>query len=167
MIDVDINPAGTRLAYIEDNGKLARIVILDIASGKEIRSIGTVPKTKLWDVEWASDETVLISESIVRVTNIDEKSTDEWQRWVAIDASGGPERMMLMGGGERAWVTGATLLRSQSANPGKFYMASWDFLETKYRQETGSRLSGRRKDSGWVYSAYEVDLRNGNGKMIG
>ena len=41
MIDVDINPAGTRLAWIEDDAKMARIVILDIATGKTLRSVGT------------------------------------------------------------------------------------------------------------------------------
>ena len=167
MIKVDINPAGTRLAWIEDDGKAARIIILDLATGKELRRVGTVPKTKLWSVKWANDETVLIEQSVTRTTNIDEKSTDEWQRWVAIDASGGTDRMMLMSDGNRDWVMGATMLRAQTAKPGKIYMSSWDWLETMYRQETGSRLSGRRKDSGWVYNAYEVDLKSGNGKMIG
>ena len=41
MIDVDINPAGTRLAWIEDDAKMARIVILDLATGKTLRSVGT------------------------------------------------------------------------------------------------------------------------------
>ncbi|MES1263687.1 MAG: hypothetical protein ABUL69_04980, partial [Peristeroidobacter soli] len=156
LVDVDINPSGTRLAFIEETSKQSRIVVLDLATGKEMRSIGAAEKAKLWAVKWASDETVLIDESITRVINLDSKSTEEFQRWVAIDASGGPERMMLMRGGDRALVSGATLLRAQSANPGKFYMTSWDYMNTKYRQETGSRLSGRRKDSGWVYNAYEV-----------
>jgi len=167
MIDVDINPAGTRLAWIEDDAKMARIVILDLKTGKPLRSVGTLPKTKLWAVKWANDETVLIEESITRTINIDKKSTDEWQRWVAIDASGGDDRMMLMGGGERQWVTGANVLRAQAVKPGKIYMSSWDWLQTMYKTETGSRLSGGRKDSGWVYNAYEVDLQSGSGKMIG
>ena len=66
-------------------------------------------------MKWANDETVLIEESITRTINVDKKSTDEWQRWVAIDASGGDDRMMLMSGGEREWVTGATVLRAQAA----------------------------------------------------
>ena len=66
MIDVDINPSGTRLAWIEDDAKMARIVILDLKTGKPLRSVGTLPKTKLWAVKWANDETVLIEESITR-----------------------------------------------------------------------------------------------------
>jgi hypothetical protein len=91
---------------------------------------------------------VLIEESITRTINIDKKSTDEWQRWVAVDASGGDDRMMHMGGGEREWVTGANVLRAQSSRPGKIYMASWDWSATMYREETGSRLSGRTQGLG-------------------
>jgi len=167
MIEVDINPAGTRLAFIEDNGKIARIVILDLATGKEMRSIGTIPKTKLWSVKWANDETVLIEESITRTINDDRRSTYEWQRWVAVDASGGEDRMMLMRDGDRGFVSGATMLRAQTAKPGKIFMSTYDWLNTMHREETGSRLSGRRKDSGWVYNAYEVDLKSGSGRLIG
>ena len=167
MIDVDINPGGTRLALIEDDGKAARIVILDIATGKELRNVGTLPKTKLWAVKWANDETVLINQSVTRTTDVGERSTDEWQRWVAIDASGGKDRMLLMSDGNRDLVFGSHVLRARSAKPGKIYMSTWDWLETQHRQETGSRLSGRRKDSGWVYNAFEVDLRSGSGKLIG
>lgn len=167
LIDVDINPAGTRLALIEDDGKAARIIILDLATGKELRKVGTQPRTKLWAVKWANDETALIYQSITRTTDVVELSTDEWRRWVAIDASGGKDRMLLMNDGNRDLVFDSQVLRARTAKAGKIYMSTWDWLETKHRQETGSRLSGRRKDSGWVYNAFEVDLKSGNGKLIG
>ena len=167
LIDVELNPAGTRLAMIEDDGQTARIIILDLASGKELRNVGTSPKTKLWSVKWANDETVLVEESITRTTTLVEQSTDEWVRWIAIDASGGKDRMLLMNDGHRDLVRGAHLLRAQTAKAGKIYMSTWDWMETKFRGETGSRLSGRRKDSGWVHNAFEVDLKSGAGKLIG
>ena len=91
MNDVDINPAGTRLAWIEDDGKTARIIIHDIATSKALRTIGTEPKTKLWGVKWANDETLLIDESITRTLNldVDQRITDELQRWVARGRLGG------------------------------------------------------------------------------
>jgi len=166
MSDVDINPAGTLLAWIEDDGKKGRIVIHDLASSKALRIISTVAPTKLWSVKWANDETLLVEQSITHSIMGDQKYTDEWQRWIAINASGGDNRMLLMRGGERELVTGLNLLRVHTAKPGKVYMSTWDWLETRHREEIGSRLSGRRKDSGWVHNAYEVDLKSGNGKMI-
>jgi dipeptidyl aminopeptidase/acylaminoacyl peptidase len=166
MINVDINPAGALLAWIEDDGKKGRIVIHDIASGKTLRAISTVAPTKLWSVKWANDETLLIEQSITHTVMGDKEYTDEWQRWIAVDVSGGDNRMLLMRDGNRELVTGLDLLRVRTAKPGKVYMSTWDWLETRYRQETGSRLSGRRKDSGWVHNAYEVDLKSGNGRMI-
>lgn len=166
LIDVDINPAGTLLAWVEDDGKSARIIIHDIATSKALRKISAPPKTKLWGVKWANDETVLIDQSITRTINFDQRSTDEWQRWVAVDASGGADRMLLMRDAQREWVTGAHVLRAHTAKPGKIYMSSWDWLASRYTQETGSRLAGGRKDSAWSHNAYEVDLKTGNGKMI-
>jgi len=166
MKDVDINPAGTRLAWIEDDGKTARIIIHDIATSKALRTIGTEPKTKLWGVKWANDETLLVDESITRTLNLDQRITEELQRWVAVDASGGTDRLLLMRDGYREWVSGLSIIRAHTAKPGKIYMSTWDWLESKHREEIGSRLSGRRKDSGWVHNAYEVDLKSGNGRMI-
>ena len=90
MIDVDINPAGTRLAWIEDDGKAARIVIHDIATGKELRKVGTLPKTKLWsrEVGQRRDGAHRPKRHAHHQSSIN-GYTDEWQRWVAIDASGG------------------------------------------------------------------------------
>lgn len=166
MIDVDINPTGSRLAWIEDDGKTARIVIHDIATNRTLRNVGTPPKTKLWGVKWANDETVLINESVTRTIKANQTYTDEWQRWVALDASGGQDRLLLMRDAAREWATGASVIRARTVSPGKIYMSSWDWMATKHKEEIGSRLAGGRKDSGWVYNAYEVDLATGDGKMI-
>jgi dipeptidyl aminopeptidase/acylaminoacyl peptidase len=166
MVTVDINPAGTRLAWIEDDGKAARVVIHEIATDKTLRVVNTEPKTKLWTVKWANDDTILIKESSTHSTNLDRLSTAEWTRWFAVNASGGSDRMLLMREGAREWVSGATLLRAHTAKPQKVFMSTWDWLATRYREETGSRLTGGRKDDGWVYNAYEVDLQSGKGRMI-
>ena len=75
------------------------------------------------------------------------------------------DRMMLMGGGEREWVTGATVLRAQTAKPGKIYMSSLGLAcTTMYQGGNRHPPVGRRKDSGWVYNAYEVDLQRATEK---
>lgn len=166
MIAVDINPAGTRLAWIEDDGNAARIVIHDIASGQPMRTVGTPPKTKLWSVAWANDDTVLIDESVTYTIKTNSRHTDEWQRWVALDAAGGEDRMLLMRDAAREWVTGAAVIRRRTTNPGKIFMSTWDYSSIKRKDEIGTRLAGGRKDSGWILNAYEVDLRTGAGRVI-
>jgi dipeptidyl aminopeptidase/acylaminoacyl peptidase len=166
VTDVDLNPAGTRLAMLEENGKTSRLVILDLATGKELRIVSAPEGVKLWNVAWASDETVLISKSATQ--NLPGSSRKKWemQRWSALDVAGGSDRMMLMREGNQNLVSGSSLLRSRTGNAGKIYMSTLDFSDVNYRQETGSRLSGKRKDSGWIHNAYEVDIRNGSGKLI-
>jgi dipeptidyl aminopeptidase/acylaminoacyl peptidase len=166
MIGVDINPAGTRLAWIEDDGKAARIVIHDLATRSAIRTISTVFPTKLWDVKWASDETLLVNQSITRTVMRDRAYTIEWQRWIAVDASGGTNRMLLMIDETRENVSDAALVRVNTAFPGKVFMSTLDWLSTKYKEEVGSHLTTGRKDSGWVHNLYEVDLKSGNGRLI-
>lgn len=166
LIDVDINPAGNLLAWIEDDGKTARIVIHDIATSKALRAISTVAPTKLWSLKWANDETVLVEQSITRTLMADQSFTDEWQRWIAVDASGGDNRMLLMQDGAREFVTGVQLVRARTARPGKIFMSTWDWLSTRYKEQTGTHLEKGRKDDGWVHNVYEVDVRSGNGKQL-
>ena len=165
LVDVAINPSGTRLAWIEDDGT-PHLVIHDLATASVMRNIRAPEKTKLWKVTWANDDTVLLRESVTQSVRTNQLYTDEWRRWVAVDARGGGDRLLLMRDPNREWVNSVRLLRARSAIPGKVFMASWDFSETNYKQETGSRLAGGRKDSGWIYSAYEVDVRSGEGRII-
>lgn len=166
MIDVDINPAGTLFAWIEDDGKSPRIVIHDIASSKALRAISVVAPTKLWRVKWANDETLLVEQSITRKIMGDREYTDEWQRWIAVDASGGDNRMLLMVDDTRQNVTGSQLVRAHTTKRGKIFMSTWDWLSTRFKEQTGSHIETGRKESGWVHNAYEVDLRSGNGRQI-
>src|SRR6187399_3413125 len=128
MKDVDINPAGTRLAWIEDDGKTARIIIHDIATSKALRTMRTEPETKLWAVKWADDETLLVDESVTHTLtlNLNQPITEELQRWIAVDASGGTDRLLLMRDGYRDLVSGLRIVRAHTTKPGKIYMSTWD-----------------------------------------
>jgi dipeptidyl aminopeptidase/acylaminoacyl peptidase len=167
LIDVDLNPAGTRLAFIEDDGKTARVIIHDLVAHKDLRRFNTANGTRLRAVYWANDDTLLIDERVTHSVELDGRNAHEWQRWAAVDAAGGAaDRLLLMNGGAREWVTGAHLIRRQTAKPGKVFMSTLDFSETNYRSGTGTRLSGGRKDSGWISSLYEVDIATGDGRTI-
>jgi dipeptidyl aminopeptidase/acylaminoacyl peptidase len=167
VADVDLNPSGTRLAWIEDHGKTARIVIHDLATNQALRSVGASARTKLWGVVWANDDTVIIDESTTQTIKAGSRDiTDEWQRWVALDASGGEDRLLLMNDANREWVTGASVERRFTADPRKIFMSSWDWSAAKEKQAIGTRLSSDRRDSGWTRNLYEVDLHSGSGKLV-
>jgi dipeptidyl aminopeptidase/acylaminoacyl peptidase len=166
LIDVDLNPAGSRLAWIESDGKASRIIIYDLTAKKDLRKLTAPTETKLRSIYWANDETVLVNQSVTRTKGSVAPETTEWQRWSAVDASGGDDRILLMSGGDRSWVTGATLVLRHTARPGKVYMSTLDFSAANYRMETGTRLAGGKKDSGWISSLYEVDLASGAGRVM-
>ena len=166
MVDVDLNPAGTRLAWIEDTGKSARLIIHDLSTHKDLRTLNAPATLTLHSIYWASDDTVLLNESHTDTLDPAGRDVFEVQRWVAVDALGGADRTLLMNGGDRNLVTGATLVRRYTERPGKVFMSTLDFSEIGYKQETGSRLTGGRKDSGWSSNLYEVDLKSGDGKVI-
>lgn len=163
---VALNPAGTRLAWIADEGDKPSVVVHDLTTNKTLRKVGVADGVKLWNVRWANDETLLVEQSTTQTVDVNYKLTEEYQRWIALDATGGPNRMLLMNDEARQWAPGSYILRIRTASPGKIYMSSWDWLATRYRQETGSRLAGKRSDSGWVFNVYEVDLRTGNGRLM-
>ncbi len=166
MVSVDINPAGTHLAWLEDDGKTPRIVIHDLAANKPVRRLSVASGAKLWQVVWADDDTVLIDQSVTRLIKGDTDYTEEFQRWTAVDVAGGEDRMLLMRDATREWVSGVSLQRRRTAEPDKVFMSSWDWSAAKYKDEIGTRLAGRRGDSGWTHNLYEVDLDRGTGKVI-
>jgi hypothetical protein len=131
-----------------------------------LQSIDSPASTVLRAVYWANDETLLASVTVTHSVEASGRNALEWQRWLALDASGGKSRMLLMSDGAREWVTGSDLVRRQTAKPGTVFMSTLDFSETQYRQSTGSRLTGGRKDEGWITNLYEVDLETGTGKLI-
>lgn len=164
---VDINPAGTRLAWIDNSSKLPRIVIFDLAAKREVRGLTLPVETTPRTVLWANDDTLLASVTVTHTITGADRDQKEWQRWFAIDATGGPPRMMLaQGGGALEWTSGANLVRRHTANPGKVFMSSWDYSATKGRSETGTLVHRGRLDSSVTYNLFEVDLKSGNAKTI-
>lgn len=166
LLDVDINPAGTRLAWITEEGDKPFVIVHELATSKTLRRIGVPAGVKLWSVKWATDDTLLVEETVTSSVDVDYKLTQEYQRWIALEALGGETRLLLQNDEARQWSTGSDVVHVRIATPGKIYMASWDWLATRYREEIGTRLSGKRSDSGWVYNIYEVDLRTGNGRVM-
>jgi hypothetical protein len=74
VIDVDINPSGTRLAWIEDDGKASHVIIYDLAARKDMRKLNVAASRAFTRVYWANDETVLIDQSVTHSVQSDGKN---------------------------------------------------------------------------------------------
>jgi hypothetical protein len=85
MIDVDLNPAGTRLAFVEDVGTNTRVVIHDLVAKKDIRTLNSPKSLTLHKVLWANDETLLIQKSTTESLTLSSGGRDVFQNvdtWV-------------------------------------------------------------------------------------
>jgi len=143
---IDINPAGTRLAWIENNAKVTRIVVFDLAGKRELQSIPWPENNTLLYVTWADDETALVQAQVIGGFKHEKK---ELQRWFAIPVSTGKPQMLRPAHSS----FGADLFRSRTSRPGKIFMAS------EYQAQVVV-------DMGNSYKLYEVDLASGAGKIF-
>lgn len=167
---VRLSPDGQKLAWADRSKDEPVIVVYSLAESKYLRQMPPSDDASivLRDLDWASNETLLITLSIKQQQSADVSARElrEYFRTIAWDVAGGPARILLLDHVGRNWVGGARLLHVHTGRPHQVVMASAEYLETAYRMETGSRLTGGRKDSGVVYSLFEVDTRTGNGKRI-
>ncbi len=154
VTDVDINPAGTRLAWIDNSGKLARIVIYDLERRGEVRSLHLPAETTPREVLWADNKTILISVTVTHSEHGWKRERREWQRWYSLDLFADSPRMLLtrMGMLERNY--GAGMIRRHTSKPGKVFMSGWGDYHVGE-----SYLSG-------TYNLYEVDLESGDGRVL-
>src|SRR5688500_14958375 len=62
MLDVDLNPSGTRLAWIEDDGQSTRVVVHDLVTRKDLRRMTAGAGTRVRNVLWVTDDTLLFDQ---------------------------------------------------------------------------------------------------------
>lgn len=165
---VRLSPDGRNVAWADFSVHPPVISLYDLARQDYLRHFrpDDEGKLKLRDLHWADNDTVLMTVSVSDKSGASASEAIEIFRILALDTSGGPARLLLAGDGYRSLFTSAQLVRTQIGRPDVVMMSSYDWLETAYRMETGSRLTGGRKDSGIVYSLFEVDTRTGTGKRI-
>lgn len=166
---VRLSPNGQRVAWANDPGGMAVVVVFDLATGKDLKRLRP-SNSRVRDLDWADDRTLIISVSrslTADASTVAEKRY-EFFRYLALDveAAGGEARSLLMEHADREHVTGAYLERLHPEKPGTIVMSTYRFSETTRRSEIGSRISGGRKDAGWELSLFEVDIRDGKGRMI-
>ncbi len=162
---VTLSPSGKLLAWQDNTRADQAVLVFDLDAGKDKVRFGIDKGSKLRNVFWADDVTLLIEVSVTHTLRGDWNQKDEWSRVLSADLATGRTRTLLMDDESRQFVTGAELLALRTAQPNTVAMATWDFAETKFKSGAGTRLAGDRADSGWVYSAFSVDTRTGFGKV--
>lgn len=163
--EVELSPNGNLIAWADNTGPTQKVAIFDLGQRKMLRVLAIDPGMKLRALAWTDDETLLIEVSVTE-ENPRNSPLHEFGRTLAADVSGGAARMLLMTGGDRRFVTGSVLLAPRTPTPKMVTMWTLDYSDAKQRREIGTRLSGSRKDSGWISSVFEVDTRSGKGRSI-
>ncbi len=163
--NVALTPDGKTVAWEENGGAAPSVIALDLAQGKLLRTF-PVEGLKLWRLSWADDTTLLMNVSITHTVQGDVDATHEFSRTIAGEIETGKTRMLLMNDAARQYVTGASLLSVRTDKPRRVTMATWDWNRASYREEIGTRLAGKRKDSGWVHTVFSVDTRSGSASAI-
>lgn len=164
--EVELSPDGRLLAWCDQSGATPKVVIYDLAAKAYRRTLTVDPPAKLRSIIWSGDDTVLVNISETELPAWYRAESYEFFRTIAVSVASGESRMLLMGQGERARVTGAVLVAWRTAKPDTVVMATLDYNPVVHRDELGSRLVDARADSGWVSELFDVDTSTGKGRMV-
>jgi dipeptidyl aminopeptidase/acylaminoacyl peptidase len=164
---VSINPGGSHLAWAANDGKDTQITVFEIAPRKIVRNFKVQPGFKVREVDWANDDTLLFGISATLTsTRRRWPGRFEYLQWLAADVSTGHSRVLMTEGNKRV-LAGSQIIRSHIAqDPALLVMASLDFAAQNHGSEIGTRLGGKRKDSGYQYNAFSMDLTSGKSKLL-
>ncbi len=169
MRQVRMSPNGKLVAMEEEQAGVRKITIFEVDGGKTRHTVAVDEANKIRGLVWADDDTLLLNVSIKHSSycNPNVLCATEWFRTLSVRMDGSPPRILLNYAGAKKNVTGSHLLAARTAKPGTVTMATYDFAESRYRQETGTNLAQKERDtSGWTYVAYEVDTRTGKEKVL-
>ncbi len=164
---VSINPAGTHLAWAANDGKDTQITVFEIASRKIVRNFKVETGYKVRDVDWANNDTLLFGISTT-LTSVRHRwpARLEYLQWLAADVSTGHSRILMTEGNKRV-LGGSQIVRGRIASdPALLIMASTDFAVQNQGSEIGTRLGGKRKDSGYQYNAFAMDVTTGKSQLL-
>jgi len=163
---VRINPAGQMLAWVANDGNTTQVTVLELATRKTLRSFNVEPGFKVRDIDWADDDTLLFAVSATLTsTRRRWPSRFELLRWLAADVKSGQTRLLLTEGNKRV-LGGSQLVRRRIDRPATLVMSSLDFAPQSQGTEIGTRLGGKRRDSGYILSVFEINTVDGKSKLL-
>lgn len=164
--DLTLSPDGHWLAWSDHTSAQARVIIFDLLGRKSQRAVGVPDPAKISSLHWTDNETLLVTLRATREKKVSDEATEEFYRTMAVDAAGGPGRMLLMSDMLRAHVTAARLLKAHTTKPKSVIMETLDLSGTAGHDEIGTRLAGHRADSYWISAVFDVDTRTGKGSIV-
>lgn len=162
---VALSPSGNLLAWLDNSGAQPLIHIFDLAKGANRKRTAAPPKSTVRDLSWFDEETLFIGASMAFRPDVS-GPTYEWYRTISMNITSGESHILLHNRGSLQNVTGSTLLAMRTSKPKKVIMSSWNWSAANYKQSTGSRTAGGRKDEGWTYDLYEVDAVSGEPQLL-
>jgi dipeptidyl aminopeptidase/acylaminoacyl peptidase len=164
---VTISPSGTQLAWAANDGKETQITVFDTVSRKTLRSFKVEPGFKVREVDWANDDTLLFAISATLTsTRRRWPSRLEYLQWLAADVATGKSRLLTTEGNKRVLGGSQVIRRRIAGDPALLVMASMDFAAQNQGTEIGTRLGGRRKDSGYQYNVFSMNISTGKSKLL-
>lgn len=167
---VSMSPNGQLLAWAVNSERGTDIQLHSLASASLVRNMQVNAKDglKLRHLRWADNETVLATLSVTETYNTSraDQKTYEFFRIIAIDTRGEPVRGLLTRTGVNYFTSAGGILLLDTGVPRKVIVSSPNYMETAYEQETGTRLSGGRENSGVVFSLFEADTGTGGNTLL-
>ena len=160
VTSVELSPGGTELAWIQSDDKAQRVILYDVRAQKAKRVIDVGSGAKPRDIRWVDDETILIVASATIHHVLGQGVPHEYYRMIAADASGGAVRVLMHNIAAFEYITGATLLNARPVKPKSVYL--WAL----YYSGAADLGGGRREDSGWIRTLFEVDTITGNARIF-
>ena len=121
--------------------------------------------TKLRELEWADDDTLIFTASATINEASDSSRRYEVFRTFSADLGSGKAHMLLEDDPDQAFVTGATLLAAHITKPKTAIMSSWKYNHTAARMQTSSHIANDW-GQGWVGTLFGVDTRTGKSRII-
>ncbi|HVN41836.1 MAG TPA: S9 family peptidase [Steroidobacteraceae bacterium] len=148
-----VSPNGKFLVMEDGRTASRKVVVQQLDSGRILRTIDIDPENKLRALDWADDDTLLITVSFSNQLpcNWTQQCAWEWYRTLAVGMDGSPPRVLLMGGAHRKAVTGARLLATHAERPHTVIMETLDYSASNPE---------------WVSTVFEVDTQTGKGRDI-
>jgi len=165
---VALSPDGRTIAMDQNTSDGHKVVMFGVGSSEPLGIIAVGETNKLRGLSWADARTLLVDVSAtVRIAGAPSpQSTWEFWRTMAASLDGGAPRLLLMDDETLKYVTGAQVLAVSPKRPGAVTMSAWDFSGARRSGSTGTRLHDERRDSGWVYTLFDVDTVTGKGRVI-
>ncbi len=163
--NVQLSFDGKSAAWFDLGSVPERIIVFDLVNSKDKRVFTSPAGTKLRDLEWADDDTLIFTASAAVNEGSDPGKKYEVFRTFAADLGSGKAHMLLGDDPDQSFVTGATLLAARITKQKTVIMSSMKYNTTAARMQTGSHIANDRNE-GWAGTLFEVDTRTGKSRNI-